>query len=102
LKITYRDSAISPQDLRIDTLFDKIEELVPDLNGVLKQDGESLSGGKRGVHLGATLNHKGLAIVVRLPRFVGKGSVAQAKELITRVVNAAKEECMAEFAEEDK
>lgn len=102
MKITYRDPAISPQDIRIDTLFDKIEELVPDLSGVLKQDGESLSGGKRGVHLDATLNHKGLVIVVKLPWFAAKGSVEQAKGLITRVVNAAKEESMAEFAKASK
>ena len=99
MKVTYRDETISPQDLRIDTLFDKIEELAPELSGVLKQDG---AGGKRGVHLDATLNHKGLVIVVKLPWFAGKGSVAQAKELIARVVNDAKEESAAEFAEASK
>ena len=92
MKITYRDETISPQDLRIDRLFDKMDELAPELSGVLKQDGESLSGGKRGVHLDATLNHKGLVVVVKLPWFAGKGSVAQAKELIARVVNEAREE----------
>lgn len=98
MKITYKDSALRPQDLDLTTLYNKIVEHMPDLKDVIHKGEDSLSGKKSGVQMNATINDKGLVVVVKMPWYVGKKSVNRAKDLITRVVNNAKEEICTEHS----
>jgi hypothetical protein len=98
MKITYKDSTIKPKDLDLTTLYNKIVEHMPDLKDVIRQGDDSLAGKKSGVQMNATLNDKGLVVVVKMPWYVGKKSISQAKNLITQVVNDAKEETCIEHS----
>ena len=96
MKITYKDSNLKPQDIDITTLYNKLIEHMPDLKDVIRQGDDSLSGKKSGVQMNATINDKGLVVVVKMPWYVGNKSVSQAKDMISRVVNDAKEETCTE------
>jgi hypothetical protein len=92
MKITYKDSTITPSELDVDVLYNKVLEHMPALKDVVRRGEESISGSKSGVQMNATINDKGLLVVVKMAWFVPKKYVVAAKQLITRVVSEAKEE----------